>query len=98
MKLRIVFVCTVFSGLLLALCAGAATPGHAADRAKDGKADFALPSVELGDYDMKLATDEPRLTTPEPSGLAAMREDSPRAFLGLSLSRPLPDYFWNFAR
>jgi hypothetical protein len=95
MKIGIVLVCAVFSGLVFC---GTATPGHAADKAKNRKTDIALPSMQLGDYSIKLATDEPRQGAPEPSGLTAMRQDSPRAFLGFSLSRPLPDGFWNFAR
>jgi hypothetical protein len=93
-------VCAAFGGLALALCAGAATDCRAADKAKDGKPGLALPSMQLGDFDMKLATDEPHVAgVPDPSGLTTMRQDdSPRAFLGLSLSRPLPDNFWDFTR
>ncbi len=99
MKIPAVFGYAIICGLAFALCAGAATDCHAADKAKDGKTEHALPSMQLGDYSMKLATDEPRLAgVPEPSGLTVMRQDSPRAFLGLSLSRPLPDDFWNFTR
>jgi hypothetical protein len=99
MKFRAVFVRAVFGGLVFALCAGAAAPCSAADQAKDSKAEFTMPSMQLGDFAMKLDTDEPRLAgVPEPSGLATMRQDSPKAFLGLSLSRPLPDDFWDFTR
>ncbi|MEJ2375399.1 MAG: hypothetical protein P8Y53_04470 [Pseudolabrys sp.] len=99
MKSRVVSVWAVLCGSALALCAGAA-PCHAADKAKGGKADFALPSIQLGDYSVALDADEPRQTgAPEPSGLSTLRtDDSPRAFLGVSLSEPLPHNFWNFMR
>lgn len=97
MKSRVVRV--VLCGLVFALCAGTATSGYAADKAKEAKADFALPSMQLGDYSVKLDTDEPQQTSAlAPSGLSTLRKESPRAFLGLSLSRPLPDHFWNFMR
>ncbi len=82
------------------LFAGAVTPARAADKPAAGKEELALPSMQLGDYALKLATDEPRMASaPAPSGLSPMRDDDqPRAFLGLSLSRPLPDHFWDFAR
>ena len=93
MKSRTLF-CVVFSVLIL--------PGgtaQAADKAKDGTGEASLPSMQLGDYSVNLATDEPKFATPEPSGLSTMRqEDAPRAFLGLSLSRPLPENFWDFGR
>lgn len=100
MKRRKLLVCAVLGGLALALYAGAATDCQAADKSKDGKPELALPSMQLGDFDMKLATDEPRVAgVPDPSGLSTMRQDtSPRAFLGLSLSRPLPDNLWDFTR
>jgi hypothetical protein len=86
------------AGLALALCVGAVAPCSAADKGGDGKT-ITLPSMQLGDYSIKLDTDEPRQPgVPDPSGLSTMRQDTPRAFLGLSLSRPLPDHFWNFVR
>jgi hypothetical protein len=92
MKLRTLF-CAVFSVVLLG---GAA---QAADKAKDGTGELNLPSMQLGDYSVNLATDQPKFATPEPSGLSTMRQDdTPRAFLGLSLSRPLPENFWDFGR
>jgi hypothetical protein len=85
--------------LVFALCSGAATACYAADTGKGGKSDFALPSMQLGDYSVKLDTDEPRQAgVPDPSGLTTMRQDSMRTFVGVSLSRPLPDDFWSFAR
>jgi hypothetical protein len=91
------FVGAFCAGLIFA---GAAASAHAADKPAAGKAELALPSMQLGDYALKLATDEPHETSaPEPLGLRAMRDDDqPRAFLGFSLSRPLPDHFWDFAR
>lgn len=93
MKLR-TLCCVVFPVLILP---GAAT--QATDKSKDGTGGASLPSMQLGDYSVNLATDEPKFAIPEPSGLSTMRqEDAPRAFLGLSLSRPLPEKFWDFGR
>lgn len=91
------FVGALCAGLVIA---GIATCAHAADKTGTGNAELALPSLQLGDYSLGLATDEPRLTgAPEPAGLRAMRaDDAPQAFLGFSLSRPLTGNFWDFKR
>lgn len=58
-----------------------------------------LTSTQLGDYSLKLETDEPqKIGVADPSALTPLRRDTVKPFLGLKLSRPLPDNFWNFTR
>ncbi len=65
----------------------------------DGKQLGALTAAQLGNYSLQLKTDQPRnVNPPDPSGLAPLRQETIRPFLGLKLSRLLPDGFWNFMR
>ncbi len=69
---------------------------YAGEDDKNGQSLSALTSTQLGEYSLKLDTDEPRQIATIPSGLTPLRQQTARPFLGLKLSRPLPDNFWNF--
>ncbi len=70
---------------------------HAAENDNSGKLKFELPSVSMGEYSLKLDTDAPKhLDAPAPTALIPLKRDSVQPFVGLSLSRPLPDNFLNF--
>ena len=88
----------VGSGFVLAFLFGFGTACYAGEASKDSGLE-ALTSTQLGDYSLKLDTDEPRnIGVPDPSGLTPLKQETVKPFLGLKLSRPLPDNFWNFAR
>ena len=54
-------------------------------------------STKLGDYSLNLDTVEHRyIGTPDPAGLTPLKQESVFPGVGLKLSRPLPDNFWNF--
>jgi hypothetical protein len=56
-----------------------------------------LTSYQLGDYSLGLDTDDPNKPDPAaPPGLATLRQDTIRPFVGLKLSTPLTTHFWNF--
>lgn len=90
MKARTVFAFALFFGF--------ASNSYAAENGEKTQSMSALTSTQLGDYSLKLHTDEPRQIATVPSGLATLRQENVRPFLGLKLSRPLPDNFWNFGR
>jgi hypothetical protein len=83
-----------------------ATVSYGAENSKDRPSVSALTSYQLGDYTLELKTDEPSIKgAPDSSGLDNLRqetnrrwEENIRPFLGLKLSRPLPDNFWNFGQ
>jgi hypothetical protein len=85
------------SPVLVALT-GSATACYAGE--DEGKTKLeVLTSAQLGEYSLKLDTDKPQnVGVPDPSGLKPLRQETPGPFLGLKLSRPLPDSFWNFVR
>ncbi len=75
---------------------GFASACYAGEADKNSQSLSALTSTQLGEYSLKLDTDEPRQIATVPSGLTPLRQETVRPFLGLKLSRPLPDNFWNF--
>ncbi len=81
----------------LALLLVFTSASYAAENGKENLTGSALTSYQLGDYSLSLETDEPRIKdVPVPPGLINRERESVRPFLGLKLSRPLPDNFWNF--
>jgi len=75
---------------------GLASASRAAEN-NEGKQVDALTATQLGNYSLQLDTDQPRnVNPPDPTGLTPLRQETKRPFVGLKLSRPLPDSFWNF--
>lgn len=73
---------------------GVATNCYAGEERKDNNIE-SLTSTQLGDYSSKLETDEPQnFSAPDPVGLTTLRQETIKPFLGLKLSRFLPDNFW----
>lgn len=89
-------VCALLCSALLCylLLTGAS---YAAENGKENSSVSALTFYQLGDYSLNLDTDEPCIRdVPDPPGLITRQRETMRPFLGLKLSRPLPDNFWNF--
>lgn len=81
----------------IALLLGVASASYAAENGNANPSASALTPYQLGDYSLNLDTDEPRIIgVPDPPGLITRQRETVRPFLGLKLSRPLPDNFWNF--
>jgi len=63
---------------------------QAAEKKNDDKAKFQMPSVEVGDYSLKLNTNTPKhLDAPAPEALTPLKQETNLPFVGFSLSRPL---------
>jgi len=83
-----------------------ATVSYGAENSKKSPSVSPLTSYQLGDYTLELNTDEPSIKgVPDPSGFDNLRQETNRPwkekilpFLGLKLSRPLPDNFWSFGQ
>jgi hypothetical protein len=83
-----------------------ATVSYGAENSKESPSVSTLTSYQLGDYTLELNTNDPSIKgVPDPSGLDNLRQETNRPweekilpFLGLKLSRPLPDNFWNFGQ
>jgi hypothetical protein len=81
--------------LAVAMLVGLPSIGFAAE---NGKAS-ALTSYQLGDYSLGLDTDNPnKPDSTAPLGLSTLRQDTIQPFVGLKLSGPLPDHFWNLGQ
>lgn len=78
--------------LAIAILAALSSTGFAADKDKGS----ALTSFQLGDYSLGLDTDDPNKPDPAaPPGLATLRQETIRPFVGLKLSTPLTINFWS---
>jgi hypothetical protein len=87
MKAKAVFAITLMFGV--------ASTCYAAEKDKGA----ALTSYQLGDYSLGLDTDDPNKPDPAaPPGLTTLRQETIRPFVGLKLSRPLPNNFLNFGQ
>ena len=54
-------------------------------------------SAQVGEYSLNLDTTERRVSgAPDPAGLSPLRQEPIIPGLGLKLTRPLPNNFWNF--
>jgi hypothetical protein len=84
----------------IALLLGFTSVCSAAEKGRDSQSKYALPSAQLGDYSLKLDTDQPRsLDVPDSGALTALkRDDTMKPFVGFSLSRPITDDFWKIGR
>jgi len=59
----------------------------------------ALTATQLGDYTLQLNTDRPQPSSaPTPPGLVPSKQDGIDPFVGLKLSRPLPNDFLSFGK
>lgn len=64
---------------------------QAAEKKNDDKSKFQMPSVDVGDYSLKLNTNTPKhLDAPTPGALTPLKQETNQPFIGFSFSRPLP--------
>jgi hypothetical protein len=92
---RVLGVMKVLPVFAIAILFGLASTCFAAEKDKGS----VLTSYQLGDYSLGLDTDDPNKPDPAaPPGLTTLRQETILPFLGLKLSRPLPNNFWSFGQ
>ncbi|MGB9045516.1 MAG: hypothetical protein WCC81_24035 [Pseudolabrys sp.] len=85
--------------ILLPFVLGLSGPGFGAEVGKSNQID-SLTSFQLGDYSLKFDGENPRKPSDlyDPPGLKSFRKDAFNPFVGLKLSSPLKDNFFEPGR
>jgi len=77
---------------------GFASNSYAGENEKPNKIED-LTTTQLGDYSLKLETDQPASSNaPVPLGLLPSKQDAINPFVGLKLSKPLPNDFLSLGK